>query len=53
VRWVFVPPLAAGYLLGGWLGPKIARQVPAGVLRVVVCLCGLGLAIRLGISAYR
>jgi uncharacterized membrane protein YfcA len=53
VRWVLVPPLAAGYLLGGWLGPKIARRVPAGALRVVVCLCGLGLAIRLGISAYR
>ena len=52
VRWSFVPALAAGFLLGGWLGPKIARRVPAEALRVLVCLCGLGLAIRLGISAY-
>jgi uncharacterized membrane protein YfcA len=52
VHWSFVPALAAGFLLGGWLGPKIARRVPAEALRLVVCLCGLGLAIRLGISAY-
>jgi len=52
VHWIFVPPLAAGFLLGGWLGPKIARRVPAQGLRMLVCLCGLGLAIRLGISAY-
>jgi uncharacterized membrane protein YfcA len=52
VHWSFVPALAAGFLLGGWLGPKIARRVPAEALRMLVCLCGLGLAIRLGISAY-
>lgn len=52
VRWLFVGPLAAGFLIGGWLGPKIARRVPAGALRVVVSLCGVGLAVRLGISAY-
>jgi hypothetical protein len=53
VRWAFVPPLAAGFLLGGWIGPKIARRIPAGALRVVVSLCGVGLAVKLGISAYR
>lgn len=53
VRWSFVPPLAAGYLLGGWLGPKIARRIPARALRVVVSLCGIGLAIKLGATAYR
>jgi uncharacterized membrane protein YfcA len=53
VRWMFVAPLAAGFLLGGWIGPKIARKVPAGPFRVVVSLCGIGLAVRLGISAYR
>jgi uncharacterized membrane protein YfcA len=52
VRWLLVPPLAAGFLLGGWLGPKIARRVPAGALRIAVSLCGLGLAIHLGMSAY-
>ena len=53
VWWKFVLPLAAGFLIGGWIGPKIARRVPAGVLRVVVSMCGLGLAVKLGISAYR
>jgi len=52
VRWMLVPPLAAGFLLGGWLGPKIARRVPAEALRIAVSLCGLGLAIHLGMSAY-
>src|SRR6202453_898664 len=53
VRWKLVLPLAAGFLIGGWIGPKIARRVPAGVFRVFVSLCGLGLAVKLGISAYR
>jgi uncharacterized membrane protein YfcA len=52
VRWMLVPPLAAGFLLGGWLGPKIARRVPAAALRVAVSLCGMGLAIHLGMDAY-
>jgi uncharacterized membrane protein YfcA len=52
VRWGFVIPLAAGFLIGGWVGPAIARRVPASAFRVVIGLCGLGLAARLGISAY-
>jgi uncharacterized membrane protein YfcA len=52
VRWNLVLPLAAGFLIGGWIGPKIARRAPAGVFRVFVSLCGLGLAVKLGISAY-
>jgi len=48
-----VVPLAAGFLAGGWIGPKIVRRVPAGPFRLVVSLCGVGLAVRLGISAYR
>jgi uncharacterized membrane protein YfcA len=53
VRWTFVAPLAAGFLLGGWIGPKIARRVPAAAFRVFVSLCGIGLAVKLGLSAYR
>jgi uncharacterized protein len=53
VRWAFVVPLAAGFLAGGWIGPKLVRKVPAEPFRVVVSLCGVGLAVRLGISAYR
>jgi len=52
VWWKLVLPLAAGFLIGGWIGPKIARRVPAGMLRVLVSLCGLGLAVKLGVSAY-
>jgi uncharacterized membrane protein YfcA len=52
VKWTFVAPLAAGFLIGGWIGPKIARRVPAEAFRVVVSLSGVGLAVRLGISAY-
>ena len=53
VRWRFVVPLAAGFLIGGWIGPAIARRVPAQAFRVVVAVCGLGLAAKLGLSAYR
>jgi len=53
VRWALVVPLATGFLVGGWIGPKIVRKVPAEPFRVVVSLCGVGLAVRLGISAYR
>ena len=52
VRWTFVAPLAAGFLVGGWIGPKIARRLPAGPFRIFVSLCGIGLAVKLGISAY-
>jgi uncharacterized membrane protein YfcA len=52
VRWLLVWPLAAGFLLGGWLGPKIVRRVPAQALRVIVSLCGVGLAVKLAWSAY-
>jgi len=53
VRWAFVPPLAAGFLVGGWIGPKIVRKVPPGPFRVIVSVCGIGLAVKLGMSAYR
>jgi uncharacterized membrane protein YfcA len=52
VRWKLVIPLAAGFLIGGWIGPAIARRVPVQAFRVVVAVCGLGLATRLGLSAY-
>ena len=52
VRWTFVAPLAAGFLIGGWVGPKIARKVPAAAFRIFVSLCGVGLAVKLGLSAY-
>jgi uncharacterized membrane protein YfcA len=53
VRWSLVVPLAAGFFIGGWLGPAIARRVPVQAFRVLVSACGLGLAVKLGLSAYR
>ena len=53
VDWAFVPMLAAGFLVGGYAGNRLARVLPANVLRVVVAVAGLALAVRLGLSAYR
>ena len=47
VRWSAALPLFAGSLLGGYLGPAIARRVPAGGLRIVIGMAGLALAIGL------
>lgn len=52
VRWAAVVPLAAGFLVGGWTGPALVRRIPGRVLRIVIALGGIGLAIRLGLSAY-
>lgn len=53
VHWLFVPALAAGFLIGGYTGPRLARRLPVPALRVFVALCGLALAVKLGIAAYR
>jgi uncharacterized membrane protein YfcA len=53
VRWSAVIPLAAGCLLGGRLGPIIVRRVHAAPLRVLIACAGLGLAVHLGLDAYR
>ena len=53
VRWAAVAPLAAGFLLGGWIGPALVRRLPAQGLRVGIGLGGLILAVRLGLGAYR
>jgi uncharacterized membrane protein YfcA len=52
VQWAAAVPLAAGFLVGGWIGPALVRRLPAAGLRVFVGICGLAVAIRLGISAY-
>jgi uncharacterized membrane protein YfcA len=52
VRWSAALPLAAGFLIGGWLGPALVRRLPARALRVVIGVGGLAVAVRLGFSAY-
>lgn len=52
VDWTMAPPLAAGFLLGGRLGPPVLRRVPARLLRPLIAAGGVALAIRLGLSAW-
>jgi uncharacterized membrane protein YfcA len=53
VDWAAVVPLAAGFLVGGWTGPALVRRISGRVLRIGVAVCGLVVAVKLGISAYR
>ncbi|WP_113702912.1 sulfite exporter TauE/SafE family protein [Nonomuraea lactucae] len=52
VDWGAAAPLAAGFLLGGWLGPKIARRLPGQSLRYLAAACGLAVAGKLGYDVY-
>lgn len=53
VVWHAVWPLAGGAVVGGLIGPTVARRVPAHILRVLIGLCGIGLATYLLIDASR
>jgi uncharacterized membrane protein YfcA len=52
VRWAAAAPLAAGFLVGGSLGPGLVRRLPGGRLRVAIALLGLALAVKLGVDTY-
>ena len=52
VRWSAVVPLAVGFLAGGWTGPALVRRLPGQALRVLVGVCGLAVAVKLGIDSY-
>jgi uncharacterized membrane protein YfcA len=52
VRWAAVLPLSAGFLIGGWIGPALVRRIPGRLLQILIALGGIGLAIRLGLTAY-
>ena len=53
VAWSAALPLAMGFFLGGRLGPSVVRRVPQTALRRVIAVLGLGLAVHLGIDAFR
>ncbi len=53
VRWTAALPLAFGFLVGGRLGPIVVRRFPPGPLRLAIAMAGLGLAVKLGLDAYR
>ncbi len=44
VVWHAMWPLAFGAVIGGLIGPAVARRVPAAILRVLIALCGFSLA---------
>ena len=52
VHWAAAVPLALGLLIGGRIGPPLVRIAPAGPLRILIALTGLGLAIHLALDAY-
>jgi uncharacterized membrane protein YfcA len=52
VDWAVVPLLAVGFLIGGMTGPWLARRLPVQALRVLISVCGLAMAVKLGLSAY-
>ena len=50
--WVAVAPRAAGFPVGGWIGPALARRLPGRALRILVAVCGLAVAVELALTAY-
>lgn len=50
VRWGAALPLAVGFLLGGRIGPSVVRRLPGPALRRGIGLCGLAMAIKLGLD---
>jgi len=50
VDWQAAIPLSIGMLAGSMIGPRLARRIPAQVLRWLAALLGLGLAARLWIT---
>jgi uncharacterized protein len=50
VDWAAVIPLSIGMFVGSMIGPRLARHLPANVLRWLVALLALGLAVKLWIA---
>jgi hypothetical protein len=50
VDWSAALALGVGSFFGSTVGPLVARRIPAGLLRWLVALAGLGLAVRLWVS---
>jgi uncharacterized membrane protein YfcA len=52
VHWLSVLPLALGLVTGARIGPTVLRRAPAGPIRALIAVTGLGLALYLGYDAY-
>ena len=53
VAWSAALPLALGLFGGSLLGPRVVRRAPQTALRRIIAVAGLGLALHLGLQAYR
>jgi uncharacterized membrane protein YfcA len=53
IDWPSAVALGSGFLIGGAIGPALARRAPAGLLRVGISLTGLALAVVLLVVAVR
>jgi uncharacterized membrane protein YfcA len=53
VHWAVVVPLGAGFLVGGRLGPGLARRLPARSLRRLIAGSGVTVAAVLAVRTYR
>jgi uncharacterized membrane protein YfcA len=51
VVWAMVWPLGAGAVVGGLIGPTVARRVPQAPLRIAIAVCGFVLAGYLFVTA--
>ena len=47
--WRVALPLGVGSLLGGWVGVRVARRLPAGVLRGLTAAVGIAIGIYLAV----
>jgi uncharacterized membrane protein YfcA len=52
VHWDAAVPLAVGFLVGGRLGPAVARRLEAGTLRRLIAVSGFGVAAVLAVQTY-
>lgn len=52
IHWDLVIKMGIGFLIGGWLGPKIVRHVPIRPLRIVIAVAAFGLSGYLFITTY-
>lgn len=52
IYWLAALPLAAGFFIGGFIGPHIVRHVSPKLLKTVIAACAIGFAVYLFIKTY-
>ena len=52
ISWTAALTMGLGFLVGGWLGPKIVLHLPVRGLKFAIALAAFGLALYLAITTY-